>query len=222
MIDHIKAGKANGILCWQLNRLSRNPVDSGELQWLLQEEILQSIRAYDREYLPSDNAVIMSVESSVANQFIIDLRKNTKRGLYQKFERGEFPGLAPLGYINQSITESNGKVRNIIVPDSQRFDLVRKMFDMLLSGAYNPNEIYQIAIHEWGLSSHRKKNTRGIPSLSSFYRIFTNPFFAGMVVYAGQQRSGTHQAMLTWKEFEKVQAILRDKGKPRKQVHEFS
>src|SRR3989338_4876170 len=36
MIERIERGEAEGILCWQINRLSRNPIDSGKLSWLLQ------------------------------------------------------------------------------------------------------------------------------------------------------------------------------------------
>jgi DNA invertase Pin-like site-specific DNA recombinase len=222
MLADIRKGEADGILCWQLNRLFRNPVDSGDVQWLLQEGKIKSIRTHEREYLPEDNAVIFSVESSVANQFILDLKKNTKRGLYAKFERGEFPGLAPLGYINKTLTDANGVDRQTIVPDPNVYPLVRKMFDLLLSGAYNPLEIHQIALTEWGLASVRGKRRKGLPiSKSSIYRILNSKFYAGIIEYAGMERRGVHQAMLTLDEFDRVQALLGSKGKPRKQEHEF-
>lgn len=37
MLERIEKGEAEGILCWQINRLSRNPVDGGKLSWLLQK-----------------------------------------------------------------------------------------------------------------------------------------------------------------------------------------
>ena len=40
MINLIQKGEADGILCWEVNRLSRNPVDSGNLSWLLQNGII--------------------------------------------------------------------------------------------------------------------------------------------------------------------------------------
>lgn len=36
MISRIQAGEAEGIICWKIDRLSRNPIDSGKIQWLLQ------------------------------------------------------------------------------------------------------------------------------------------------------------------------------------------
>src|SRR5579864_4529977 len=44
MLAMIDKGEANGILCWQINRLSRNPAESGLIQQLLQDEKLQVIQ----------------------------------------------------------------------------------------------------------------------------------------------------------------------------------
>ena len=118
MLRRLERGEASGILCWQLNRLSRNPVDSGEIQWLLQQGIIKSIRTPDREYLPEDNALIYAVESGTANQYIIDLKKGVRRGLQSKLEKGWMPGSAPLGYLNTK-TEIRGE--NYIVKDEERF-----------------------------------------------------------------------------------------------------
>src|SRR3989344_6764064 len=112
MMERIEKGEANGILCWQINRLSRNPIDSGKLSWSLQSGILKSIRTMDREYLPEDNVLIFSVESGVANQYILDLRKNVQRGIQSKLQKGWIPSGAPLGYLN---TKSEVKGENYII-----------------------------------------------------------------------------------------------------------
>ena len=91
MLRRIEKGEAKGILCWQINRLARNPIDSGKLSWMLQKGIIESIQTMEREYLPDDNVLLFSVESGMANQFIIELRKNTKRGMHGKADRGWFP-----------------------------------------------------------------------------------------------------------------------------------
>jgi len=153
MIQRIEKGEANGILCWQINRLSRNPIDSGKIGWILQQNVLQSIRTMDREYLPDDNVLLFNLESGVANQFILDLSKNTKRGIQSKLEKGWLPGLAPMGYLNK--TEKDGS--HIIIKDPERFNLVRKMWDLMLSGNYNPPKILEVASKKWGLTTKKLK-----------------------------------------------------------------
>ncbi len=138
MLQAIEDGEADGILCWQINRLSRNPIDSARVQWLLQQNILKSIQTIDREYLPSDNVLLFSVESGIANQYIIDLRKNTLRGTLSKIGKGWSPNYAPIGYLND-------KEEKIIIKDPERFDLVRKMWDLMLTGRYTPPLILEIA-----------------------------------------------------------------------------
>lgn len=134
LVQKIQAGDADGILTWKIDRLSRNPIDSATLQWLLQQEQIKSIQTVGREYLPEDNALIFSIESSMANQYIRDLSKNVKRGLKSKLDKGVCPKLAPLGYIN---TRSEMRGENYITKDPERFHIIRKAWDLLLTGNHS-------------------------------------------------------------------------------------
>src|SRR3989344_3969782 len=49
MLEKIEKGEANGIVCWQINRLSRNPIDAARVQWLLQQVKIKSIITIDGE-----------------------------------------------------------------------------------------------------------------------------------------------------------------------------
>ena len=60
-----------GIICWKIDRLSRNPIDSGKIQWLLQQGKIKAIQTSDRQYLPSDNVLLLNIEGSMANQYIL-------------------------------------------------------------------------------------------------------------------------------------------------------
>ena len=90
MLRRIIAGEAQGIVCWKIDRLARNPVDGGQISWLLQQSVIQHIQTHDRSFLPADNVLMMSVELGMANQYIRDLSANTKRGLREKARRGDF------------------------------------------------------------------------------------------------------------------------------------
>ena len=68
MIKKINQGKADGIICWKLDRLARNPIDGGQVIWMLQEAIIKHIQTFDRGYYPEDNVLLMSVEFGMANQ----------------------------------------------------------------------------------------------------------------------------------------------------------
>jgi DNA invertase Pin-like site-specific DNA recombinase len=218
MISRIENGDAEGILCWQINRLSRNPIDSGKLSWLLQQGVIQSIQTIDRQYLPDDNVLMFNIESGQANQFILDLRKNVLRGTESKLQKGWAPNLAPLGYLND-------KIEKTIINDSERFPLIRKMWDLMLTGNYTPPKILEIVNTKWGFRTRtfKKKGYGGKPlSRSGIYKIFTNPFYTGVIDYFGTQYDGKHDPMITLEEFDRVQMLLGRKGKPRPQKHEFA
>ena len=61
MLQRIQTGKARAIVCWKIDRLARNPVDGGQISWLLQQSVIQSIRTHDRNFLPADNVLMISV-----------------------------------------------------------------------------------------------------------------------------------------------------------------
>jgi len=216
MIQRIENGEADGILCWQINRLSRNPIDSGKLSWLLQQGILKSIQTIDREYLPEDNVLLFSVESGMANQYILDLSKSTKRGMLSKLEKGWQTGVAPLGYLND-------KENKTIIKDPERFNLIRKMWDLMLTGNYTPPKILDIANKEWGFRTRKFKRIGDNElSRSGIYKIFTSLFYAGIVENAGVQYQGAHEPIITLEEYDRVQMLLGRKGRPRPKHHEFA
>ena len=54
MIKMIQAGKADAILCWKIDRLTRNPVDGGQIQWLLQNNKIKCIQTFEKSYFPPE------------------------------------------------------------------------------------------------------------------------------------------------------------------------
>lgn len=214
MIERIQKQEAYGILCWKLDRLARNPVDGGQIQWMLQQGIIKHIRTYERSYYPEDNVLVMCVELGMANQYIRDLSLNIKRGIRNRAEKGWHIGLAPMGYLNTKI-EENGHRK--IIKDPERFDLVRKMWDLLLEKHYSIEKIYKIAINKLGLTLYTGKK----PCLSKIYHTFTNPFYYGYFRYKGEIYKGNHEPMITKQEFDKAQVLLGNK-KPQPLTHTFA
>lgn len=215
MLMRIQAGEADGILCWKLNRLARNPIDGGQISWMLQQGVLRQIQTFGRAYYPTDNVIVMAVELGMANQFIRDLSTDTKRGLRAKAERGWYPTFATIGYMSNPLKFKGEKE---IIIDKERFALVRKMWDLMLSGKHNPQSIWEIANKEWGLTTrHGNKIAR-----SSVYRIFSDPFYYGEFEYPkGTVHQGNHQPMITRKEFDKVQFLL-GKVSTRPKAYDFA
>jgi site-specific DNA recombinase len=218
MIARIKRGEAKGIVCWKLNRLARNPIDGGEISWMIQQGIIQHIQTFGRSYYPTDNVIVMAVELGMANQFIRDLSVDTKRGLKTKAEAGWYPSPAPLGYAN---TPDRQKGIRIITKDPEQFENVERIFRYMLTGNYTPEKLRKIATNEWGLKNKDGKKV----ARSTIYRILSDPFYYGKFEYpkgSGNWYEGKHEPMITQTEHFKIREILGGDLKPRPQNREFA
>lgn len=218
MIAKLHQGEADGIICWKLDRLARNPIDGGNISWLLQQGIVKEIRTYEKSYYPTDNVLMMSVEFGMANQFIRDLSLNTKRGLKAKVEQGWYPCSLPLGYVNNIYREPG---EDEILPDKKRFLVMRKAFDLILERKYSVSEVLKILNNKWGLRTRKGKPV----ATSSFYRMLSNPFYTGRFEYpkgSNNWYEGKHKPMISEEEYNGVQAILNRKNNVRPKTHKFA
>lgn len=202
ILKKIESGEADGIICWKLDRLSRNPTDSGRIQQLLQDGKLKHILTYERNYFPEDNALLFSVEAGMSNQYVRDLSSNTKRGMETKAERGHKPGIPPIGYLNDRIDK-------IIIQDPDRFELVRILWDKMLTGTYSIAELQRVADKELHLTTPVRKRSGGNPlAYSSLCVMFKNPYYYGALPFKGRLLNGKHDPMITKEEFDRVQQII--------------
>ncbi len=208
LITLIKREKINGILCWKIDRLTRNPIDSATIQWLLQQNQLKTIQTSERQYLPNDNTLLFSVESGMATQYILDLSKNVKRGIRAKLEQGYWPNLAPIGYLNKN--------KKIIV-DKTRAKYVIKIFKMYQTGKYSVKEIANTLFKEGFRSRGGNKYHK-----SKIHRILSMPFYCGIMEKDNKKYLGKHEPLISKKLFDNVQVILNKKAHIKHQVIPFA
>lgn len=225
VMNRIEKGEANALLCWDIDRLSRNPIDNGRLQWMLQKEVIRVIKTPGRSYFPEDAGLLMSIEGGRATDYVMRLSKNVKRGLNSKALRGWRPSAGPIGYINLG-TEKGNKTIGI---DPARFDLVRKMWDLFLTGTYSVSSIRKMATEEWSLRTLQRRKIGGKPmSMSHIYKIFSEPFYYGYFPWVdpetGEERmiKGNHTPMITEAEYWRAQTLLGKKGKQQPKTREFA
>lgn len=180
MLRRIEAGEAQGILCREISRLARNPVDSGRISWLLQRGVIQRIRTTEREYRPDDNVLLWSVESGMANQYILDLSRHVRGAIREKLGRGEWSSMAPLGYLNDPASRK-------VVPDPARFLLLRRAWELMLRGDKSVPEVRR-HLNDWGFRTRTHKRGGGLPMLhNTLYKVFSNPFYLGIMRVAGKE-----------------------------------
>jgi DNA invertase Pin-like site-specific DNA recombinase len=203
-LARIEQGEANGLLCWDIDRLYRNPVDEGRVRWMLQRGVITAIRTPTRSYFPADAGLLIAVEGGRATDFIIHHKRDVARGVREKLLRGEWPGNRPEGYIYDHD-------RHNIVPDPKSAKLVQKIFEEFSTGRYGL---------EWvadRLAENGVVRKSGKPlSKSQTHRFLTNKLYIGIMVWNGEPFEGKYKALLTHELFMKVAGALKVRSKPRR------
>jgi len=212
MLDRIEKGEADGILAWHPDRLARNSVDGGKIIFLIDSEKIKFLKfpTFWFEATPQGK-FMLNIAFGQSKYFVDNLSENTKRGLRQKLRRGEMPGYAPLGYLNDLRTHT-------IIKDNKRFRLVKKIFELYSTGNYSLKDLRN-KIFDIGLLTRKGK----MPSISMVQNILQNPFYYGIFRYNNELHQGKHKPMITKKLFDKCQEVLSDRSRPQKRkIKEFA
>ncbi|BDI31509.1 recombinase [Capsulimonas corticalis] len=204
MLERIERGEASGIIAWHPDRLARNAVDAGRIIDLLDTGRLTDLKfhSYTFENTPEGKWMLQIVLSQ-SKYFVDKLSKDVGRGMRSKLEKGHFPHRAGPGYLN----DRNDRT---IAVDPERFPMLRRAIETLLTGAYSVPQVHSILNNDWGYRTRRTRKTGGGPlPLSKFYTFLSNRFITGQMVVKGEVWEGKHQPMVTVQEFEQLQRIIK-------------
>ena len=210
MMDTIKKGKAQGIICWKLDRLVRNFIDGGLIIDSLQKGIIKEIRTYESIHLPNETVFLLAMQFGMANQYSRDLSTNVKRGNRAKLEKGEWPNHVPLGYLNDKATKT-AKI------DKKFSSYVVRAYELYLTRGYTLPQISQILYNE-GL----RTKTGGMCRSNQIHRFFINRFYCGMMERDGKIYNGNHKAIISISQFNQAQDILHNRAHPHPKKHFYS
>ncbi len=207
MISGIEKREAMGILAWHPDRLARNAVDAGKIINLLDTGKLEMLKFPTFWFDKTPQGLFMlSIAFGQSKYYIDNLSENIKRGLRQKLRNGVYPGFAPIGYTNE--------LRNhTILKDPENWQIVKKLFEEYATGKYTLEQTQKLAL-SLGLMSRRSKS---ILPLSRIQRMLQNPFYYGLFQFKNEIYEGIHEPIISKQLFEKVQRIMANRGKPRKE-----
>ena len=212
MLSFLEKGKADGILSWNPDRLARNSVDGGKIIHMVDRGLIKSLKFPTFWFEPTPQGLFMLQIAFGQSKYYVDsLRENVTRGMRQKVRNGVWPSKAPLGYLN------NPKTRGIDI-DKEKASKVKKIFELYATGNYNLREIA-----EWCKRINLKSNLDNFISIGKIHELLQNVFYFGLMKYKGEIYKATHKPLISKKLFDKVQEIMREKGKPQKvKKHNFA
>ena len=217
IIEEIKLGKFNGILTWAPDRISRNAGDLGKIVDLMDSGALLEIRTFGQRFSNNPNEkfllMILGSQAKLEND---NRGINVKRGLRTRVEMGLWPGVAPLGYLNQKHMDKKCQV----IIDPQRAPVIKKMFEKVAFEHYSGRKVYNWLRHELNFYTRGNKPL----TLSGIYRVLDNPFYYGVFEHpkeSGNWYTGKHEPIINQELFEKAKAQLK-RDQIVRENHEFS
>lgn len=125
---------------------------------------------------------MLNIAFGQSKYYIDNLSENVKRGLRQKVRRGEQCGVAITGYLND-------KVNCKIIPDPERFPLVRKLFELYATGEYSLKDLRN-KMTSLGLISRNGK----VFTISNIQMFLKNPFYFLLRSFLFQHRTTPRSA----------------------------
>jgi len=211
MIKRIKKGEATGIIAWHPDRLSRNEIDASCITYLVRTGVIHDLKFASYNFDNSPEGIMMlQLALSQSQYFSSKLGKDVKRGLEQKVKLGWRPGIAPEGYLNDYKLEKGHRTISV---DTERATLLKKAFNLFLTGSYTAQEVFDILNDKWHYKTRKKKNSGGKNlSRSCWYKILSNPFYTGIIVYNNKESKGKHTPLLSLDEFSRIQKLLGKRG----------
>jgi site-specific DNA recombinase len=205
LLGDIRQGKFNGILTWAPDRLSRNAGDLGSVVDLMDQRLLLEIRTFGQKFGNNPNEkfllMILGSQAKLEND---NRGINVKRGLRSRVEMGLWPGVAPLGYLNQKNIDKKCQV----VVDAERAPIVKQIFAKVANEHWSGRKIYHWLKFELNFKARGNKSL----TLSGIYRLFESPFYYGLFKYpknSGNWYQGKHQPIIDQALFEKAKKQMQ-------------
>ncbi len=201
MMDRIESGEIQYISSWALSRLSRNPIDGGRVIYALDTGKLLAIYTPSRTYRNTpDDKMILAIELAFAKKNNDDLSVQVKEGFEAKRSHGQYPGPAPLGYVNAIIRPGE---RNI-EPDPESSDKVIECFEMASKGIWTLDDVWKHSV-DTGLKSRKGKPI----SKQTLNDMLQRRLYTGVFKYGGNEwHLGSYEPLITVELFDKVQIAM--------------
>jgi DNA invertase Pin-like site-specific DNA recombinase len=198
MVEYIEGHRpVTAVLCYKIDRISRNMSDYSFLVEKLGVEILSAT-----EDLPSNatGRLMGDMQAAFSRYFSAQLSERVKTAMEAKAKKGLYPSLAPLGYGNDNATRT-------IIPDPQVAPLLRELFE-----TYANTDMSLASLVQWarkrGLTSREENPLRK----STLHKLLTNPIYVGVVRWGEVTAKGQHDPIVPQYLFDRVQEKLHGRG----------
>lgn len=207
VIRLLKEGKADGVIAYSADRLTRNGEDSNTLITLIEINVEIWITTFGRFENTSTHKLLFGFLALMAKLKVDGLSEDTKRGMNGRTDRGWWAGWAPLGYINidihgkisgkgfvlekQELLERLGRSLNPIELDPLVAPIIKRAFELY---AYQDFSLKSLCdrMYEEGLRTRKGEQVKK----TTMEQILKNPFYYGVLKWHNEIRDANHEQII--------------------------
>lgn len=198
-----KSDPIDALLVIDTDRLARNEVDHFFIKNELKKSNTQIIAI--NQPMINDSAEGQFFETILAgtNAFYSRLTgRKVKKTLEKKCREGNWPGPAPIGYINVNIGTKD-KPNRIIKIDPERGKYITELFRLFSTDKYSVDALRDLLYKEGLRSKYGNKVAR-----STLYTILKNQFYIKKFLYKGEYFDGNYKPLTTKTIFDLCQKVI--------------
>ena len=201
MRDKFDNQEAEILLSWRLDRLSRNPVDSGEIMQAMQDRVIPYVADSTRVYTRKDSWLLMGVLFGQASQESMEISDKSMRGTETLIENGWVPYKVPFWAKNNIATGVALSERVKIDPVESHF--AKKMFELRADGM----SYKDIASWLHGNGFKSKNGTKYAPSVIENW--IKNKFYYGVCEWGGHTWRHIYEPIIEKELWESANSVGR-------------
>jgi site-specific DNA recombinase len=211
MLMRIADGDIAAVVVHKIDRLARNIEDHVAIRAALRKYGVQLVSVTENIEETASGKLVEGIHALMAEFYSANLALEVRKGMTQKAKQGQWPGKAPIGYLNESKRVQGREIKKVVL-DPDRALLVKEAFRLYATGDYSLAEL-QIDLTSKGLTSPNGRKPGAPVPIGSLARTLVNPFYVGIVEWGGVQYPGRHKALISRPLFERVQEVLHDRNR---------
>jgi site-specific DNA recombinase len=211
VLAYIQEHPVDYVIVHKLDRLARSRADDIAITQAIRDTGARRISSTESTDSSPNGTLLHGIMASIAEFYSRNLAQEVMKGMRQKVIQGGTPSRAPLGYLNVRDQTDDGREFRTVSVDIERAPHVIWAFESYATGEWSVAQLVA-ALEERGLRTRpTPSRPSAVPTVTSFHRILTNPYYKGIVTLNGAQHVGSHEPLVSTATWETVQRLLKSR-----------
>lgn len=208
MLSRVKKDPSiDAVIIHKIDRLARDTDDFSAIKILFKKQNVNLVSVMERIEDSASGRLLEGMHALIAEYFSQNLSHEAKKGMLQKAKQGDWPQMAPIGYLNNKVYIQGREISNIMV-DPARAPIITEAFKLYATGLYPISKLHE-KVTQMGLKTRpTRKWTEQPIAKSTLNAILVNKFYTGDFDWKGVEYKGNHEPLIDKETFQKVQEIL--------------